>query len=225
VIRREDADRVSSVLAACLNAGDDAISEVLGHATLGSFLAGRDVMAIGDRVEAVPLIISGSIRVFWTGKSGREITLYRFGPGECCVLAADSVLGNREFPAHAQVVDDAEVALIPAKVFNDWLNRSPEWRALVFGAMSRRLLSLMETLDDVAFGRMDSRVAALLVQRAAGRPGVLPITHQEIADELGSAREVVSRILEDLRSRGLVRLARGTVDVVDITSLSLLATR
>jgi CRP/FNR family transcriptional regulator len=225
VIRREDAKRVSSVLGACLDAGDGAISDVLEHATLGSFLAGRDVMAIGDRVEAVPLIISGSIRVFWTGKSGREITLYRFGPGECCVLAADSVLGNREFPAQAQVVDDAEVALIPAKVFNDWLNRSPAWRALVFGAMSRRLLSLMETLDDVAFGRMDSRVAALLVQRAAGRPGVLPITHQEVADELGSAREVVSRILEDLRARGLVRLSRGTVDVVDITSLSLLATR
>jgi CRP/FNR family transcriptional regulator len=184
------------------------------HASLARFEAGRDLMAAGDRVEAVPVIISGTIRVFWIGESGREITLYRFGPGECCVLSADSILGNRLFPARAQVAETVEVAFIPAPVFNALLARSAEWRARVFGAMSQRLLSLMDTLDAVAFGHMDTRVASLLLQRAGHQPALLRITHQQIADELGSAREVISRVLEDLRARGVLKLARGSIEVI-----------
>ncbi len=190
------------------------------HAVLARFGAGQDLMAVGDRVEAIPVIVSGSIRVFWTGESGREITLYRFGPGECCVLSADSILGNRLFPARAQVAEAVEAAFIPAHMFNDMVARSPEWRARVFGAMSERLLSLMGTLDEVAFGQMDRRVASLLMKRAGQQPMVLRITHQQIADELGSAREVVSRVLEDLRSRGLLRLGRGSIEVLDPEGLA-----
>jgi CRP/FNR family transcriptional regulator len=225
VIKQDDVERVAAALQSSGRLPGDLVPELMQHATLARFEAGRDLMAAGDRVEAVPIILSGTIRVFWIGESGREITLYRFGPGECCVLSADAILGNRLFPARAQVDEAVEVAFIPAPVFNDWLARSSAWRALVFGAMSQRLLSLMDTLDDVAFGRMDTRVAALLLQRANHQPALLRITHQQIADELGSAREVISRVLEDLRARGLLRLARGSIEVVDPEAMDLLTVR
>jgi CRP/FNR family transcriptional regulator len=190
----------------------------LGHdfmlqTTLARIPAGRDVMAEGDRAEAIPLLASGEIRVFRIGESGREITLYRFGQGECCVLTADSILGKRLFPACAKVEEEVEAVFIPASVFESWLARSPAWRQFVFDAMSRRLTSLMDTLDDVAFRRMDTRVASLLLERSKQGGPRVRITHQEIADELGSSREVVSRILEDLQARGLIGLSRGLVEV------------
>lgn len=225
MIAREDMGRVSEALGFLPQLDQGLADELMQRAVLARFKSGRDVMAVGDRVEAVPVIVSGSIRVFQVAESGREITLYRFGPGECCVLSADSILGNRLFPARAQVDEDVEVAFIPAPVFNDWLNRSPAWRSLVFGAMSRRLLSLMNMLEDVAFARVDMRVASLLLQRSEHRPATLRMTHQEIADDLGSAREVISRVLDDLRARGMVRLARGTVEVVDVDALIALSTR
>lgn len=217
---KQDADRVAAALQSRGQLPPDIVTELMRHAVLARFGAGQDLMAVGDRVEAIPVIVSGSIRVFWTGESGREITLYRFGPGECCVLSADSILGNRLFPARAQVAEAVEAAFIPAHMFNDMVARSPEWRARVFGAMSERLLSLMGTLDEVAFGQMDRRVASLLMKRAGQQPMVLRITHQQIADELGSAREVVSRVLEDLRSRGLLRLGRGSIEVLDPEGLA-----
>jgi CRP/FNR family transcriptional regulator len=225
VIKEEEAQRVASALRRVARLDADLALELMQRSALAQFPSGQDLMAVGDRVEAVPLIISGSVRVFQIGESGREITLYRFGAGECCVLSADSILGNRMFPAHARVEDDVELAMIPAPLFNDLLARSSTWRSLVFGAMSQRLLSLMNTLEDVAFERMDARVGALLVKRARQRPGaVLRLTHQQIADDLGTAREVVSRVLEDFRGRGLIRLARGEVEVIDPAGLTGLST-
>jgi CRP/FNR family transcriptional regulator len=176
---------------------------------------GRELMAAGDRAEAVPLLIAGQVRVFTVGESGREITLYRFGGGECCVLTVESLLGKHCFAANARVEDDAELVLIPAAVFDEWMARYPEWRAFVFDAMARRLSGLLTTLEDVAFRRMDVRVAALLATRCQAPSNEVALTHQEIANELGTAREVVSRVLEDLQGRGVIRRARGTIVIAD----------
>jgi CRP/FNR family transcriptional regulator len=198
----------------------DLVDECLRLTTLVRLPAGRDVMAEGQRVEAVPLVLSGAIRVYRISETGREITLYRFRQGECCVLSADSILGRRFFPANAQVEEDVEALLIPAAAFDRWLDRSPTWRAYVFDALSRRLVSLVDTVDDVAFRRMDVRVAEHLLARCGGRPATVTLTHQAIADDLGSSREVVSRILEDLQARGAIRLSRGAVEVRDPDGLT-----
>ncbi|HEU0073453.1 MAG TPA: Crp/Fnr family transcriptional regulator [Dehalococcoidia bacterium] len=219
MIEASDQQRVSDTFPFLATLGEVLRQEFFQKATLARLPSGRDVMAEGDRIEAIPLVLSGTIRVYRIGETGREITIYRFERGECCVLSADSILGNKLFPACAQVEDEVEVAFIPAAAFDDWLARSPAWREFVFQAMSRRLLSLLDTLDDVAFGRMDARVASLLLRRA-GDPGTIQITHQEIADELGSSREVISRILEDFQSRGLIRLSRGSVRVAEPQSLA-----
>ena len=176
-------------------------------------------MAVGDRAEAIPMLLSGEVRVYIIGESGRGITLYRFSRGECCVLTADALIGRRVFPANAQVEADAEMVLIPAAVFDDSIARHGSWREFVFEAMARRMTSLMTTLEDVAFRRMDLRVATLLISRSTESASRVEVTHRGIADELGSSREVISRILEDLKGRGLVELSAEPLLIADAPDL------
>jgi CRP/FNR family transcriptional regulator len=181
--------------------------------------AGKDVFVEGDRVGAIPLLISGQVRVYQVGESGREITLYRFGPGQSCVLTANAILGQKTFPVVATVQDDAEAVMVPADTFREWVRTSDFWRDFYFGLVSQRLASVMAVVDEVAFRRMDARVAALLLDRSrAANP--IAVTHQEIAAELGSSREVISRILEDFAGRGWVRTARGQVEVLNAEALA-----
>lgn len=180
--------------------------------------AGHDVFLEGDRVEAIALLISGVVRVYKIGETGREITLYRFGNGSSCILTANAILSQKTFPAIATVEQDAEAVMIPAESFRDWVRRSDLWREFVFELLSQRLSTVMAIVDEVAFQRMDKRVASLLLKRAKAQ-NPLRITHQEIAAELGSSREVISRLLEDFVSDGSIRSGRGAIEVLDFELL------
>lgn len=180
--------------------------------------AGTDVFVEGDVVQAIALLLSGVVRVYKISETGREITLYRFGIGQSCILTANAILNQQSFPALATVEQDAEVVMIPADVFRDWVRRSDLWREFVFKLLSQRIVSLMTIVDEVAFQRLDLRVASLLLQRSAYDP-ILRITHQEIADEIGSSREVISRVLENFARQGLIRSARGMIEVLDRVAL------
>lgn len=180
--------------------------------------AGHDVFLEGDQVEAIALLISGVVRVYKIGETGREITLYRFGNGSSCILTANAILSQKTFPAVATVEQDAEAVMIPADTFRDWVRRYDAWREFVFELLSQRLSTVMAIVDEVAFQRMDKRVAALLLKRARSQ-NPLRVTHQEIAAELGSSREVISRLLEDFVSDGSIRSGRGTVEVLDFELL------
>ncbi|MBK9209203.1 MAG: Crp/Fnr family transcriptional regulator [Anaerolineales bacterium] len=180
--------------------------------------AGHDVFLEGDRVESIALLISGVVRVYKIGETGREITLYRFGNGSSCILTANAILSQKTFPAVATVEQDAEAVMIPADVFRDWVKRHDLWREFIFDLLSQRLFTVMAIIDEVAFRRMDRRVASLLLSQAR-KQNPLRITHQEIASELGSSREVISRLLEDFVSDGSIRSGRGTVEVLDFELL------
>ena len=180
--------------------------------------AGRDVFLEGDRVEAIALLISGVVRVYKVSETGREITLYRFGNGSSCILTANAILSYKTFPAVATVEQEAEAVMIPADIFRDWVKRHDLWREFVFDLLSQRLSTVMAVIDEVAFQRMDRRVASFLLERAKNR-NPLRITHQEIAAELGSSREVISRLLEDFASDGIIRSGRGTVEILDFELL------
>jgi CRP/FNR family transcriptional regulator, anaerobic regulatory protein len=180
--------------------------------------AGRDVLVEGDRADAIALLLSGVVRVYTVGETGREITLYRFGSGESCILTANAILSRQSFPAIATVEQDAEAVMIPADTFRDWVRRHDLWRDFLFNLLSQRLTSLMAIVDEVAFRRMDARVAALLRTRAQAEQPIR-ITHQQIAAELGSSREVISRILEGFAAEGLIRVTRGQIDILDAETL------
>ncbi|MGB8213811.1 MAG: Crp/Fnr family transcriptional regulator [Anaerolineales bacterium] len=187
-------------------------------ATFAHIPAGQDIFVEGDRVDAIALLISGVVRVYKIGETGREITLYRFGNGESCILTANAILSRKNFPAVATVEKAAEAVIIPAEAFRDWVRRYDIWREFVFDLLSQRLASIMDIVEEVAFRRMDARLAAFLVERSQ-LSGTLHITHQEIAAELGSSREVISRILEDFSADGLLRVTRGSIEVLDVEAL------
>jgi CRP/FNR family transcriptional regulator len=180
--------------------------------------AGRDVFVEGGSVDAIALLLSGVVRVYKIGETDREITLYRFGLGESCILTANAILSQQSFPAIATVEQEAEAVMIPADAFRDWVRRYDLWREFVFDLLSQRLASVMAVVEEVAFRRMDTRLASFLLDRSRAQ-NPIHITHQEIAAELGSSREVISRILEDFVSRGLIRLERGMVEVLNNDSL------
>lgn len=180
--------------------------------------AGKDVFIEGDTVDTIALLISGVVRVYKISETGREITLYRFGLGESCILTANAILSQHSFPAIATVEKDAEAVMIPADTFRDWVSRYDLWRGFVFDLLTQRLSSMMTIVDEVAFRRLDTRVAAFLLDRGRLRNPV-PVTHQEIAAELGSSREVVSRVLEDFSDQGLTRSMRGSVVILDFNLL------
>jgi CRP/FNR family transcriptional regulator len=179
---------------------------------------GRDVFVEGDRVDGIALLLSGVVRVYKIGETGREITLYRFGLGESCILTANAILSDKSFPAIATVEQDAEAVMIPSETFRDWTRRYDLWREFVFDLLSQRLSSVMEIVDEVAFRRMDVRVASLLLNQVKVQ-NPMRITHQQIAAELGSSREVISRILEDFSATGLIRSGRGVIEILDFESL------
>jgi CRP/FNR family transcriptional regulator, anaerobic regulatory protein len=179
---------------------------------------GRDVFIEGDQVDAIALLISGVVRVYKIGETGREITLYRFGNGESCILTANAILSQKNFPAVATVEKEAEAVMIPAEAFRAWVRRYDLWREFVFDLLSERLSSVMAIVEEVAFHRMDARLASLLMERSQGYD-MIHITHQEIAAELGSSREVISRLLEDFSAQGIVEVSRGSIRILDRQSL------
>lgn len=165
------------------------------------------------------LIYAGSIRVIKPALSGREIMLYRLEPGDSCVLTASCLLGRSTYPARGVVETNLTAFALAQPVFNQLLETSTPFRALVFNHFADRVADLMQLVEEVAFGPLDQRLAAYLLARAPH----LEATHQQIADELGTVREVVSRRLKQLEQAGLVQLARGQVHVLDAARLRQLA--
>lgn len=214
MLDKDQYERIARALPLLRGASPQLIRDFQQAAFFARIPAGQDVFLEGDRVDAIALLISGVVRVYKIGESGREITLYRFGNGQSCILTANAILSRQTFPALATVERDAEAIMVPAEVFRAWIARYEPWRDFVFELLSRRLASVIEVVDEVAFRRMDGRVASLLLDRLQ-QTNPIHLTHQEIAAELGTSREVISRLLEDFTERGLIQLARGQIQVLD----------
>jgi CRP/FNR family transcriptional regulator len=214
MITQDHINRISLVLPILQQANARLIREFQQAAFLAKIRKGQDVFVEGDQVDSIALLTSGVVRVYKIGETGREITLYRFGNGQSCILTANAILSQKTFPAIATVEEDAEAVMIPAEIFRDWVVRYDLWQEFVFDLLSQRLSTVMEIVEEVAFRRMDARVASLLLDRVRVQ-NPIRITHQEIASELGSSREVISRLLEDFSERGFIRSSRGEIELLD----------
>src|SRR3990170_4227165 len=134
-------ERIARTMPLLRGADPELVREFEQAAHYARIPAGRDVFAEGDQVDAIALLISGVVRVYTIGETGREITLYRFGTGESCILTVER---------------DAEAVMIPAETFRDWVRRHDLWREFVFDLLSQRLASVMAIVEEVAFRRMDA---------------------------------------------------------------------
>lgn len=158
MIEPQQLERIVRVLPILEHADPRLLREFKDTAFFARIPKGRDVFIEGDQVDAIALLISGVVRVYKIGETGREITLYRFGNGESCILTANAILSQKNFPAVATVEQEAEAIMIPADTFRDWVRRYDPWREFVFELLSQRLSSVMEIVEEVAFHRMDVRV-------------------------------------------------------------------
>ncbi|QID17156.1 Crp/Fnr family transcriptional regulator [Nitrogeniibacter mangrovi] len=168
--------------------------------------------------EGFPFVLSGSIRVIKASAQGRELPLYRVAPGETCVISSACLLGHEDYNARGITETDTVLALLPKGVF-DALLAEPAFRGFVFHLFSERIAELMQLIEEVAFHKLDQRLAALLL----GKGRLLHTTHQHLADELGSVREIVSRLLKGFAAQGLVRLSREQVEILDPAGLRRIA--
>lgn len=184
--------------------------------------AGARVFGTGQMPESFLLVISGSIRVQQVSESGREIVLYRVTAGESCPLTTACLMGHEGYLAEAVTETEVEAVAIPRAVFESLLAESAVFRRFVFSAFSFRLTNLFRLIEDVAFARIDIRLAHKLLELAGVRD-VLAVTHQQLAAELGTAREVISRQLHEFQRRGWVAVGRGSVTLQDRGALARLA--
>ena len=168
--------------------------------------------------EGFPFVIDGSVRVSKCAPSGREIPLYRVGAGETCIISSSCLLGRADYNARGVAEADTLLMLLPQPVFDELLGERA-FRDFIFHLFAERIADLMQLIEEVAFRKLDQRLAALLL----GKGPRLHVTHQQLADELGSVREIVSRLLKGFADQGLVRLGREQVDIVDAAGLRRLA--
>ena len=175
----------------------------------------------GDDVTCFGVLLSGRVDVYLTGATGREILLYSIIPGDSCVQSTLGLLGEDDYSAEAVAETDVEAVMIPKALFLSLLGKSEAFRTFVFQAFAKRLQSVMQVLERVAFIRIEERLAAAILERADG-DGAVKITHQELATAIGSVREVVSRRLEVLARKGLVSLDRGTIRITNRAGLAAL---
>lgn len=186
-------------------------------ATVARLAAGAYYLRERQQCGQLGLVGSGTLRVFRTGAAGREITLYQVRPGESCLINITCLLTGMPSPAAARADTDVEAAVVPAGAFRRWMAESEAVRAFAFGMIAVRLDRMMTLVEQVAFARLDRRLADYLAERFdnRGRPlAEIAVTHERVAAELGSSREVVSRLLKHFERRGAVLLGRGRIRLV-----------
>lgn len=182
---------------------------------------GTELFTPGGRAEGFPVLLAGRVEVCLTGPTGREMLLYAVEPGQSCVQTTLSLLGDEPYSGTAAAVTDIQVVIIPKGQFLRLMDADAGFRAFVLRAFGRRMADLTRLLEQVAFGRIESRLAAALIDLAEG--DTVRATQSEIAARIGSVREVVSRRLDTFAKSGWVTTERGEVHLRDMAALRRLA--
>jgi len=195
---------------------DERLAEVLRASQLIRAHAHAVMFETHQPCRGFPLLLEGAVRVFKTAPSGREIQLYRVEAGEGCILSGGCLLGNADYSATALAETDVALLSLGPRVFNELMIEYEPFRRFVFGMYNARLEEIMELVEEVAFHKLDQRLAQLLVHRGP----VIHETHQKLADDLGSVREIVSRLLRMFENHGWVTLERERVTVVNPKALA-----
>ncbi|MBS1523533.1 MAG: Crp/Fnr family transcriptional regulator [Bacteroidetes bacterium] len=168
----------------------------------------------GEKIFFVPIVLKGVLRVVRQGEDGKEIFLYHLYPGQTCAMAINCCQSQKESMIKAIAEDDTEVLQIPVKLVEDWF-KYPEWKTFINSTYGSRFAELIEVIDLIAFNNMDKQVLHYLQERSkASGSSILQITHQQIADELHTHREAVSRLLRTMEKKSIVTLGRNTIKLL-----------
>jgi CRP/FNR family transcriptional regulator len=201
---------------------DDAVCKLFDVSSIITLPENNMVFHQGDECSNYLIILDGKVKVFTRAENGREILLYRLYTGDSCVLTTSCLFGNKNYPAEGKTETSVTALAIPVSRFKGALQSSTTFREMVFSAFSTHLSDLITLVEEVAFGKVDVRLARHLLGQCDDNDS-LASTHQNIATELGSAREVISRQLKELESKGVLIINRGNIKIIDIAALQNIA--
>ena len=188
---------------------------LMASATYMQVPAGAMMFDEGQPCMGFALLLAGSARVVKAAPNGRELHLYDVQPGESCILTSACLLGKSTYQARCTMLEPAELVVLPPATFRLLFTASEAFREHMFSRFAERVSDLLQLVSSVAFLKMEQRLAAWLT----ARPNPIRVTHQALADDLGSVREIVSRLLKDFADRGWLRLGREQIEVLDVAAL------
>jgi CRP/FNR family transcriptional regulator len=197
---------------------DEAGRKAIEQARQITLPANTPVFRQGDTCENYLLVINGSVKVFSRAENGREILLYRVQAGESCTLTTSCLLANNKYPAEGITETEVKALAIPLAAFNQGLQHSSDFRQFVFDGYGKRISDIIKLVEEISFGRLDIRLAKKLLLHVVGDM-TIHSTHQNLATELGSAREVISRQLKDFENKGWIELQRGSIIIKNSQAL------
>lgn len=190
------------------------LKQALSRAELLTFKAGTSIFEELQPCNAFPFILSGNIRVYKQSVNGRELSLYNVTSGDACVVTAGCLLGDEPYNAAGLVTKDSTLVMMSSEDFETLLT-SRVFREFIFSLFSKRILGLMQLVEEVTFQKLDKRLASLLLR--LGRD--IKVSHQDLADELGTVREMITRLLNSFSDSGIIALSRGRIEILNESAL------
>jgi CRP/FNR family transcriptional regulator len=215
-----DASPIAELIDTWFPPGDSRLLPVRERLQLVQLPAGYDVFRLGDPCRNYLVVVEGSVRVQALSTGGREVVLYRVTDGQSCVITTACLISGEVYPAEGITETRTTGLLVQQSDFDLAMNASAAFRQFVFANQGRRLSDLIQRIEDVAFGRVDARLARHLFDHSRQRGGTITATHQQLAGELGTAREVISRQLKSFEKQGWIRVLRGSVEVLQPQALA-----
>lgn len=177
--------------------------------------ANETLMRRGQYIRSTMLILNGLVKVYREDEEGNEFLMYYLKPGEACALSMVCAVKHEASPIHAKTVTETEIVMVPVETMSEWMSKYKSWYQFVIETYRSRFDELLMTLDNVAFRSMDERLEFYLKRaQEATASSTIEISHQQIADELNSSREVISRLLKKMEQRGKLRLNRNSIEII-----------
>jgi len=182
-----------------------------------SFHAGEEIVRTGQYIKSTVLVLSGRIKIYRQNDEGSEFLIYYLGPGEACAVSLICALQSQTSEITAKAVEDTEVIMLPVQLMDDLMIKFKSWSHFVIQTYRNRFDELLTVIDNIAFKNMDERLEFYL-KRSKTDSGklILNLTHQEIADDLNSSREVISRLLKKMEQLGKIKLNRNSIEIIHL---------
>lgn len=190
--------------------------EIVDHYFIWTVKSGKNLMEIGQRIEGVPLLIEGSVKIFREDEAGNELFLYYLYPGEACAISLVCSTGKERISSiRAQAVEDSQFIVFPIAFMDEWMHKHSSWYEYVLSTYRFRFEEMLQSIDEIAFHKLDERLLKYLDKNVEGTGStILRTSHQDIATELHTSREVISRLLKKLEQRNQVKLSRNQIEVL-----------
>jgi len=191
------------------------VKELLEVGHLKKIKAGQVMLELGQRVSSMPIVISGTVRIFRDDDEGNELFLYYLNKNDVCAMSLTCCIKNRPSEVRAIVETDSDIWMVPLPMMEEWITKYASWRAYVFDSYNHRFEELLESINSIAFMKMDQRLLKYLLDKQQNSGSfIINETHQEIAKALNTSRVVVSRLLKQLEREEKIELHRNRIEIL-----------